>query len=334
MTAGALLLLVVFEGLCRVLPVSTATEVDYYIDPHILTYPKEHRFITSFGWNLERVRHQRTNNYGFLAAEDFAFDPSAVAVIGDSYADSAMLSNEDRPDRQLEKATGRKVFTLGGPGSNLLDYAERMRFARERFGIEDFVVLVERGDVSQVMCGSGNVHAICIEKFGEAPVVRTQPEPARLKGLLRHSAVAQYLFSQLRIKPGRLIEKLKLWKRGPAGVDKPLAHAQDSPRALEDRRVWRLFLERVAALSPRRVVFVFDADRYAVYDGQPRNPDWARKAGLEFAAAAGYLVVDLEPPFRDYYARTGRTLDVAPNDGHWNATAVAIITREVAAQLR
>ncbi|SFC66212.1 hypothetical protein SAMN05216344_12836 [Polaromonas sp. OV174] len=59
-----------------------------------------------------------------------------------------MLAAPDRPGAQLERALGtRPVSAMGNPGTALVDYAERIRFAHTHFGVRDFVVLMERGDV-------------------------------------------------------------------------------------------------------------------------------------------------------------------------------------------
>ncbi|MFM9916852.1 MAG: hypothetical protein ACKVOX_13655, partial [Rhizobacter sp.] len=73
------------ELLCRLLPVSTATETDYRIDPLVRTYPSHHHWTTSTGWDLRRPQAMTANNEGFAAEHDFVRDPNAIALIGDSY---------------------------------------------------------------------------------------------------------------------------------------------------------------------------------------------------------------------------------------------------------
>ena len=177
---GALLLLAAAELVCPVLPVSTATDSGYYQDPMILNYPAEHRWQVSTGWDLHNPQRMHANNLGFAAEIDFLPNPQAIALIGDSYVEASMLAPEYRPAARLaahlaadarHAAPGEiiPVYALGGPGSALLDYAERMRFAQHRLGLRDFVLLLEPGDIRQSLCGSGNVHAACLE-IGRAHV--------------------------------------------------------------------------------------------------------------------------------------------------------------------
>ena len=179
----------------------------FYIDPRIQTYPPHHRFRYSTGWDLRDPQLVTTNNCGFVSDRDFVRDPSAVALIGDSYAEAASLPVPDRPGAQLERALGggRPVYAMGAAGTALLDYAERIRFAHENFGICDFVIMMERSVARQSLCGSGNVVSQCLDPTTLAPRTEVPGQPAQIKRLLRHSAFAQYLASQLKVVPSRLI---------------------------------------------------------------------------------------------------------------------------------
>jgi len=79
-------------------------------------------------------------------------------------------------------------------------YAERIRHAHDNFGVRDFVILMERGDVKQSLCGSGNVNGPCLDAQTLAPRVETIAPPGTVKKIFRHSALAQYVFGQLRFQ--------------------------------------------------------------------------------------------------------------------------------------
>src|SRR6476620_6028405 len=145
---GVLSLAIGLEIFFRIVPVSTTTDVGYHTDPFIVTYRPRLEFRIATGWDLRNAHSYRSNNYGYLTRRDFVQDSTAVALVGDSYVEASMLPEEERLGPQLEGVLrGRPVYALGGPGSNLLDYAERIRVAAETFQIRDFVVLVEVGDV-------------------------------------------------------------------------------------------------------------------------------------------------------------------------------------------
>ena len=334
-------MLLACETALRFLPVSTSTETGYYFDPLILTYPAHHDWMSSTGWDLRNAQRQRSNNVGFLAARDFAPNARAVALIGDSYVEASMLPAEERPSAQLEAAIGdRPVFALGGPGSALLDYAERIRFASERFDVQDFVVLVERGDLRQSLCGSGHVHGPCLDRRTLEPRVETQAPPGLAKRVLRHSALAQYLFGQLKLSPRRLWRQVLAQAR-PVTPPAPANRVPGStaPRSASDPAsaaadaVTAAFFDRIRGRVQGKLVIVIDGDRRAIYSGRPTvDPERARF--IDLARAAGAIVVDADPLFRAQLERSPLKLDVGPYDAHLNALGAAVVARAAGEALR
>ena len=322
--AGFLLAL---ELLFRILPVSTSTETGYYTDPLILTYPPHHRWTMSTGWDLRNAQTLEANNWGYAAGRDFVRNERAVALIGDSFIEASMLAAADRPGAQLERALDfRPVYAMGNPGTALLDYAERIRFAHEQFGVRDFVVLMERGDVLQSLCGSGNTNGPCLDPKTLAPRNETLPVAGATKRILRHSALAQYLFSQLKFN----IQKI--WRSKPAVLDKiPGAQALNSPAtAMPDvDAVSNAFFERIKPHVTGRLVIVIDSDRNALNHSQ-RAADPAHARFIHLAQAAGVTVIDTEPLFQAHLARSRLKLEIGPYDGHLNKLGISIFVHAAA----
>lgn len=323
---GAAATLLALEVLLQLLPVSTTTQLGYYIDPHIRTYPARHRFTVSSGWDLRAPHRYRANNLGFLDTRDHLPDPHAIAVIGDSFVESNMLDPQARIGPQLEHDLhGRPVYSMGGPGSSLLDYAERMRYATQRLGIREFVLVISRSDVEEARCGSGEIHAVCIDGHGTEREW-LQRAPSRAEHLLAYSALAQYLVSQLRVTPGRVEGWLK-----PSGAA-PARYNLGEYRPLEPihERIVARFLQRVALLAPHRVVFVFDCDRAPIYRGE--TPVELPSIALlrQRAMQNGYDVVRACDAFVQRYRDTGLHAEVSPSNGHWNAESHALIAARVA----
>jgi hypothetical protein len=321
------------EVVFRVLPTSTATLTGYYVDPAILSYPPHHVWRTATGWDLRNAQTLRSNNLGFPSSRDFVPDPQAIALIGDSYVEASMLSALDRPAAQLESLLGgrRAVYALGGPGSSLLDYAERIRFAYERLGVRQFVVLMEPGDVRQALCGSGNVHSACLDRATLLPRTQTLPEPSWLKRVLRHSALAQYVVGQLKVDPQRLLRAAFV-----RSVPGETARASDSaPTALPKASsasgdkmvdtVTTVFFARVAPyLHEGRLVMVVDGRR----PGQralETGIAFERRRFMDLARTAGATVLDAEPLYAEHQSRSRLSLEVGPYDEHLNALGVRIV---------
>lgn len=312
LSGGALAALILLEVSLKALPVSTSTATGYYFDPMLLTYPARHRFTSATGWDLQNARQNQANNYGYLAEHDFVRDPNAVALIGDSYVEGSMLKPSDRFGARLERRLGRPIYAMGSPGTALLDYAERMRFASERFGVRDFVLLLERGDLLQALCGSGNVQAQCLDRQTLEPRIERQSEPSMLKSIMRRSALAQYLFSQLKVDPAGWVRSLLQPKiRGSGGAKNAI------DLRIVDRVLAEFFSRTSAYRKGGKTVFVL------VGEPEPRVMWWARKEGV--------IVVEGEPLLQAEAARTGLSMQVSPHDGHLNRLAFDVLSDAVRA---
>jgi hypothetical protein len=326
------------EIVLRFLPVSTSTETGYYITPSIMTYPAHHQFVMATGWNLSNAHLYRTNNYGFLTRLDFLPNPKAIALIGDSYVEANMLLEDDRLNKQLEdKLKNRPIYALGGPGSSLMDYSERARFAQEHLRIRDFVFIIELGDVRQTLCGSGNIHGPCIDPVTFS--LRSETKIIKLslaKKILRQSALAQYLFSQLRLKPEEL-QKILFENTTPEKTKTPATSSQQL-KAQEDLspivvdHVVSAFLSSLPKIKGGRLILVLDSYRDYLTDTNPIQTP-VRDRFIQLAQQAGIEVIDPNPIFNAFSHKTGLSLSVSPTDGHWNRLAHGLIANAIANQL-
>lgn len=333
--AGVLAWFALLEIVFRLLPVSTASLTGYFIDPNILTYAPHHRWQMATGWDLRNPQVLRANESGFVSTRDFTRDPRAVAMIGDSYIEASMLPVEERPGTQLELALdgSRPVYAMGSPGTALLDYGERVRYAAQRFGVRDIVVFMEERDVEQALCGSGNVHSVCLDPKTLQRRNERLPSPSAAKQLLRHSALAQYLVSQLKIEPRRLLAEA--FERQTPHAPVAVAPAA-APTAPADARAEQLadavaaeFLRMTRPFVAGRGVLVVDTDRLRIQAGQPTRAV-SRERFMQRMREAGWEVVDMAPLYRAHFAHSSLSLSVGPYDGHLNALGVRLVAQAAA----
>jgi hypothetical protein len=322
------------EMMFQALPVSTSTETGYYIDPVILSYPPHQTWVTSTGWDLRNVQRHKANNAGFLSKHDFERNPNAVALIGDSFVESSMLPPEDRPGPQLERALGgRPVYAFGCPGSSLLDYAERIRLVTEKYSIRDVVILMERFDLRQSLCGSGSIHGPCLDHQTLQLRTETREQPGLAKRMLRHSAFAQYLFSQLKLNPERLWQQAIVQSRPAVLSQQAIVATTNTVPSMEVLdRVASTFFDRIRGRISGNLVIVIDSDRTALYRKQP-IVDPARTRFIASARAEGAKVIDTELIFGAQLQHSALKLDVGPYDGHLNRLGIAIAMGAAAIQL-
>lgn len=336
MAAGALMLALALEASLRLLPVSTATLVGYHHDPDVLTYPANHRFTSATGWDLRNSQAMQANAAGFVADLQFTRNPLALALIGDSVVESSGLASGSRPAAQLQTLLGpsQPVYPMGSPGTSLLDYAERMRLARQQWGVRDMVVLINLGDVSQSVCGSGQVASPCLHAETRLPGNEKQPPPSLLKHWARQSALAQYVFSQLKASPERLWPTLRAL---PATL-LPVDHTQTRPSGAAAVRpptdpalldaVIDLFFERIRPISGGRLVFVID--RPLPGRATTRLPVEESDLFAVRARQAGATVVDMASAYAEHASTSDLTLAIGPYDWHPNQRGVHLIAQQAA----
>ncbi len=340
MLSGVLAVVLAAEFVLRALPVSTATNTGYRIAPNILNYPPHHEWTMATGWDLRNVQHLRSNNMGFAAEHDFVAGSDAVGLIGDSYVEASMLPLADRPAAQLERALGgRQVYAMGGPGSSMLDYAERIEWAHRTLGLKTFVVLMETTDASQTVCNSGNVHARCLLPGTLQPTVRRLPESGLLKDVLRESALAQYLNSQLKLNASRLMSK-SFWQTGtPSESALPsvvAAGTEGVPLSPERRKIIEAsvdeFFEQLTVRNDVHVVFVIDMNRSNLEIGVNRPDEGYYLA--ERLEQRDCQVVRGEPLYREHLSGSPLRLEVGPYDGHLNKIGVGLLMNAAALALQ
>jgi hypothetical protein len=328
--------LLTLEMLFRVLPVSTATLMGYHHDPDLLTYPANHEWTVSTGWDLRNAQSLHSNASGFAADQDFVRDTRAVALIGDSYVEASALPAHSRPAAQLQRllADGRAVYAMGTPGTTLLDYAQRVRWASQQFGTRDFVLWLEAGDLRQVLCGSGNIVSRCLDPVTLAPRIERWPAPDATKRLLRHSALAQYIFGQLKFNPARVWAELQHLKAPAHRATSPTETATQKLRAkaLAQAAVQE-FLAQLQPYPIRRLMLAVDGHHDGTAPGDSAI-DGERQALIEQLQAAGLEVLDLQPIYARHRAASRLSPEVGPYDHHLNALGVEMVMRAVATRFK
>lgn len=341
MVLGVLLALAGMELLFRALPVSTATMTGYHTDPDLITYPPGHEWQVATGWDLRNPHLLRSNNFGFVADIDFVPDRSALALIGDSYVEASMLDAVDRPGAQLQRLVPeRNVYPMGGPGSSLLDYAQRIRWASQTLQVQDFVLVLEQFDARQSLCGSGNVHSRCLDPRTLAPRIERVASPSLAKRVLRHSALGQYVSGQIRFSLNSLIRATFSRTTPETGIDSsprlnaaPTEAEREAMASRVDAVVQTFFASAAPYLSGKLIVVV-DGRRIPTGEAvEPGLNELERTHLIRRLREGGAQVVDMEPIFAEHARRSARLLEVGPYDGHLNRIGVALLMQEAAAAL-
>ncbi len=146
---------------------------------------------------------------------------------------------------------------------------------------------------------------------------------------MRHSALAQYLFSQLKVNPQRA------WAQAFTSPAKQTTNAsRDNPASMSaaTEAVTKAFFARIKPLTIGKMIIVIDANRQALYQGL-ETPDPERTRFIKLARTAGASVVDTETLFKAHLATSPLKLDVSPGDSHLNPLGIKIVMHAAALAL-
>jgi hypothetical protein len=336
--------LIVAEIVLRFLPVNEglrAQPVDA-ANP-IFRFQPNRTSTWSEGWNFESVNRVHVNNDGFINDQDY--DPSMstplLAIVGDSYIEAGMVPFPETIGGRLEadlRGRGR-VYTFAASGAGLPQYLVWADYARRRYHPDAFVINIIANDFDESLWHRGQspgFHHFQRMPDGTAVLRRVDYQPSFWRLLLRHSALAMYLITNMKVQ-----QLLDFSVQSLGANDKRWSSNipyESSEVAFADYR-WAVdrFLDALPAatgVDADRIVLVFDGLRPDMYDPallpEAERGTWGvmRAYVMEQARARNIGTVDLQPIFSDDYARARRRFEF-PHDGHWNSLGHELAVREI-----
>ncbi|GJJ04877.1 hypothetical protein RugamoR64_54150 [Duganella rhizosphaerae] len=320
---GGVLSLIGLEAIFQCLPVvsglrlqSTTQELPFnrYLPRLPYTY--------SYGWALSNARRGVTNQQGFNNSPDFAAGARAL-VIGDSFVEALMLDYPQTIQGNLNRLSGGGVYAGAASGNGLADTLEIARFYIPLIQPKNLVIVVEEGNMLSLVEPPARGHSGIQELNGKVQLVHARYEESSNKQLVLKSALARYIYYNL---------KARDWLLTPeAHAVVQLPTKQQLTR--RDRALAYYFqqLQRIAGQNTQ-VIFVVDGDRKAIYDPLHAKQIWRgddRAAFIDRARSVGYRVVDLQPVFSQHWNVLHERLDFLPMDGHWNQVAHQLAAQQV-----
>lgn len=333
--AGVCGTLLLCELLLRALPVNGGA---YTADPDaswpVSRLVPDSSYTFSDGWSLRNVHHGRINNFGYAAPYDYVPGSAGVVIIGDSFVESLMNDYDNTLQGILRRQLApENVMAFGTINAALPHYLGVAQLVRRYFSPQWAVIVIIAGDYVDGFAKQPGFYHWAPDRTPPIGLTKEVDRSAAQK-LLRTVAVARYVRTNLEF---RWSNAVKLHR----GTD---AHPPACVRTSLTEPDERLIQEYVSALPAAlglpasHVILVFDSDRKAIYAGLsreaaeacPTRDVLARARLMSVARTAGLQVIDSDPIFRRYYAKTGQGVDYLPFDLHWNATGHRLIAEQVA----
>ena len=329
---------VLAEVALRLLPVSSGLRT-LAVTPEqpVFRLSPNRAYVYSRDWDLAMVNHGRVNNAGFVNDQDYAKDGKPLlAVIGDSYIEALMVPFAETLQGRLAKALDGKlrVYSFAASGAPLSQYLIWARLAARDYGAQALIVNVVGNDFDESHAGFRIAQGFWLyapQLDGQLRLSLIEYRPGILRQTIAYSALARYLAFNVNVKQVA-IELESRWQNliAPAQAPAPVyagntAADTGNPRIKASLMVIDAFfrdLPEMTGLAPGRITFTLDGFRYPETEaaGAGTYFDRMRRAFRGRAAALGYEVIDLDPPFQAHY-RQNRQRFEWPRDGHWNATA-------------
>ena len=321
---GVLVTALVLEVVLQCLPVVSGLRMeDSSAAVPFNRYLPRQPYVYSHGWALANARRGMTNAQGYSNSADFQ-DGAAVLVAGDSFIESLMLDYADTVQGNLDRALGGNVYAAAGSGNGLADGLEMLRYYQPRLHPRTVVLFVDAGNLNELLAPAQRGHSYFVVSGQAVSVVHNPYVESKVKRLVAHSALARYVYYNLKLSDW-LLSKLQNSKPAGAAGAVP-AGAREA--ALE----FYLTQLRQAGGATTRIIFLVDGERNVLYEPGRAQPQWHGDNRSVFMARArqhGYAVVDMQPVFAQHWAVRRERMDFLPMDGHWNKVAHGLAAQQL-----
>ena len=346
--AGTLLLCALaLEALFRVLPTCEPFRTQpVNQEQPILHFMPDQDLQWSKGATFEMTNKVHVNNMGFVNRQDYVReDPRPLmAVIGDSYIEAMMVPQDKTCYARLEQLEPQwRFYSFGISGAPLSQYLAYAGYARKQFAPQKFLIVVVGNDFDESYLPYKDFPGMYF--FTDDPhsptglkLVREDYHPGVLRDLARHSALVDYLFFNVGIGALKKVIHSSFASTGEYSGNTSVA--SNAERLNNSKHCVEAFLQMLpeyTGVEKDNCTFVMDGAREEIYDpdywhGHKTFFHLMREYFIRRAQESGYPVIDMQPVFKQSYAKDGKHFESA-HDGHWNPHAHDLVAREVAARV-
>lgn len=279
----------------------------------------------------------RINNLGWNYPIDYhpVEDRKLIAVFGDSFVEARevdadknfpYLLREMLPDDTYE------VYAFGRAGAPFSQYLHMARYANSLFDpdILIFNLFYNDYDESIYELNPDRDHWLTLTLHPDSTISENQPKPAAdvsfTERLLMRSAIVRYLYINIDIvNVWRAITSRTDAYNFEANVDVDHIQSVMEPMTKVTDHLFRTILEENEG---KRIIFLHDAPRFAIYDDDLENSGviWINEMVGEISAKYDAEYIDLTPLMYEDYMEHGRRFEF-DIDSHWNEYGHGFVAR-------
>lgn len=327
---GLILSLVITEIIFQLLPVSDSTMIqDVNASDPYMRFASDRNVRISIGKFFEIKANKKTNKQGFFDDRDFDLKSTnnKVVVIGDSFVEAVQVSNAEAIHGQLRLMLGSnwEVNGVGTSGSPLSQYVAYARYLRESLDPKTYVFVIIANDYHESLLRYKNAPGHHYYN-NDMQLVRVDYNTDPLKSFLRSSATARYFALNMK--------DYSFFRAPNVNFTSNPLHTVDQEKIAWSKKAVDQFLFDVSDITKDRdVIFLFDADRNAIYAGTSNSQSFSggmKNYLIEKSRNRQNIqVLDMQIIFEKNYKADGKQFEFEI-DSHWNAHGHQVAARALA----
>ncbi|MEM6781477.1 MAG: hypothetical protein AAF569_06400 [Pseudomonadota bacterium] len=297
-------------------------------------------------WQFSIVNERHINNDGFMNDQNYSANDNKplMAVIGDSYIEAVMVPYEETLYGRLAGVVGdqKRVYSFGASGAPLSQYLIWARYAKQTYKPSMMVFTIVGNDFDESLpqyAVSQTFHHFAENENGvlEARLLE-EYIPSKLRSVIAHSALARYLFFNLKVSQSYNRFKQKLSRQNNAEtlyINNVEAFTSEEKLNDSYRAISAFFdlLPSYSGLDPKDIVLAIDAPRRFIYspDMKPEEKSYFEKTREFFIREGrqkGFTVIDMLPAFSRHYSENSQKFE-NETDWHWNGLGHDVVHQEI-----
>lgn len=250
-----------------------------------------------------------------------------ITVIGDSYIEAFQVDSDENYPYLLKKKlkTDYEVYALGKSGAPLSQYLHISRYVNKYFDPDILIINLVHNDFDESIyeLNPQDFYWLQVSINKDDSITETIPHPnysfqqyKPLKRLVYKSALFRYLYLNLKVNKIRA----KFMK---SNIDAFEANINVSAIKKHKELIFKATNYLVKTIreenSKKRIIFVFDAPRNAIYNNSLNecNVLWMHEMMKTICANNNVEYIDLTSFMKENY-RTSKIKFNSELDGHWN----------------
>ena len=309
----------------------------------IFKFEPNRKAVFSKNWNFDIYNKVSVNNAGFVNNNDYdeTLNTRLLSIVGDSYVEALMVPfNKSLSGILSKKTEGNRVYSFAASGAGLSQHLVWGKHAKEKYDSNFFIFVIIANDFSESLEKyeiSPGFHRFILKNNKNWELSLSNYEPSLLRRMMRHSKLAMYLITNLKIHAklniplilGKHDKRKKFVSNFNADVSKEFW--KDASSAAD---IYLDNIEDFIGTDKSRILFVIDGIRPELYEKniskEVINSFWfkMRNYFIQEAKLRKFEIIDMQEAFKNDYNQNSKKFEFK-KDSHWNSYGHATVAKSI-----